>query len=128
MKGPTRFPMLLVLAGAVLVAPAAYAQHADMFGKMDSDGNGRISAAEHATAAAAMFDKADANHDGSLDAEEMHAMHAMHAGTAGHTMAKAGKMGCDCCAEGDGKMSCGVKDKADPISAAMDGHAHHPEE
>ena len=42
---------------------------------MDSDHDGRITAAEHAAAAQAMFTRADANHDGYLSQDEMKAAH-----------------------------------------------------
>lgn len=74
-----------------LAATAAFAQdhamagHAghggmmDMMQAMDSNHDGMISAAEHAAAAKAMFDKADGNHDGMVDKAEMQAaMKAMH--------------------------------------------------
>ena len=70
-----RMPLLVASLAALMVAPVALAQHHDMLGMMDADGNGAVSAAEHAAAAQAMFDKADANHDGSLDAGEMAGAH-----------------------------------------------------
>lgn len=51
--------------------------HADdqMFMRMDTNGDGKISPAEHATAAKNMFDVMDANHDGKVTAAEMTAAH-----------------------------------------------------
>ncbi len=74
---------------AAIVATGAWASYDDMFTRMDSNHDGRISAQEHDAGAAAMFARNDANHDGMLDADEMQArmgrraagMHGgMHAG------------------------------------------------
>ena len=74
MNRSNRTGLLLALCGLAL-SPAAFAQKHDMHAMMDSDGNGAISAAEHAAAAQKMFAKADANGDGSVGADEMKAMH-----------------------------------------------------
>lgn len=56
-----------------------HAMHAGMMGHMfamaDSDNDGRVSLQEASAAAAAHFDKADANHDGTLTPDEMRAAH-----------------------------------------------------
>ena len=126
MARSNRMPLLAAFLGAMLAAPAVLAQHHDMHGMMDADGNGAVSAAEHAAAAQAMFDKADANHDGSLDADEMKGA---HAGMAKHDMGDGEKkMACGCCGGNgeDGKMAgCGMGDKPDPVGDAMSGHAAH---
>jgi Ca2+-binding EF-hand superfamily protein len=44
-----------------------------LFKTMDTDGDGKATAAEVATAAAARFDAMDSNHDGSLSPEEFRA-------------------------------------------------------
>ncbi len=44
-----------------------------MMKMMDSNGDGMVSAAEHAAHAKAMFDKMDSNHDGMVDKAEMDA-------------------------------------------------------
>ena len=49
---------------------------ADMVKQLDTDGDGTVSASEHADWAAKMFAKADTNHDGSVTAAEMKAAHA----------------------------------------------------
>ena len=49
---------------------------ADMMKKIDSNGDGMLSTAEHAAGAQAMFDKMDANHDGNVTAAEMDTGHA----------------------------------------------------
>lgn len=53
-----------------------------MMKMMDSNGDGKVSAAEHAAHAKAMFEKMDSNHDGMLDKAEMDVgmqkMRAMH--------------------------------------------------
>ena len=61
--------------------PANGGMHHDMdmrdhFKAMDSDGDGRISAAEHAAGAAAMFAGMDSDHDGFLSRAELKAGHA----------------------------------------------------
>ena len=126
MARSNRMPLLAAFLGAMLAAPAVLAQHHDMHGMMDADGNGAVSAAEHAAAAQAMFDKADANHDGSLDADEMKGA---HAGMAKHDMGDGEKkMACGCCGgngEGGKMAGCGMGDKPDPVGDAMSGHAAH---
>ena len=124
----------LALLGAASYVPAALAQdHGhkmpshDMMAMMDPDGDGRVSAAEHAAGAEAMFAKADANHDGYLSHEEMMAAHKPR-GMEGHAMHgdKAQgdkKMACCCCGGEDGKQACGMGDKKDPVAEAMSGHA-----
>ena len=53
-----------------------------MFEMADADKDGRVSMQEATNAAAAHFDKADSNHDGTLTREEMRAAHkGMHART-----------------------------------------------
>jgi Ca2+-binding EF-hand superfamily protein len=91
MNRKIRYASLLSLLGALALSPAAFAQHADMFATMDGNGDGKISAEEHAAGASAMFAKVDANHDGSVTAEEMKAGHA--------AMGEGSKKGCDmpCC-------------------------------
>jgi len=140
---PARQTLLcLALLGAAIGTPALAQDHAahdmashgmpahdmpshGMFAMMDADGDGRVSAAEHATAAQAMFDEADANHDGAIGHEEMMAAHApSHPGMAGHAMKDGKKAGCCCCGGGEGGMqACGMgdKDKKDPIGEAMSG-------
>ena len=49
---------------------------ADRVKKMDRDGDGRVSAAEHAAGTQAMFDEADTNKDGNLSTAERAAHHA----------------------------------------------------
>lgn len=108
MNRSNRTGLLLALCGLAL-SPAAFAQKHDMHAMMDSDGNGAISAAEHAAAAQKMFAKADANGDGSLGADEMKAMHQQMMG--GH-----GDKACDC-------ACCNKKaGEAPPASAS---HADH---
>ena len=47
------------------------------FSSMDTNHDGRITAAEHAVAAQAMFARMDANHDGYLSRAEIEAGHGM---------------------------------------------------
>ncbi|MET0654778.1 MAG: hypothetical protein ABWX88_08715 [Pseudoxanthomonas sp.] len=64
---------LLLVAGGMLASPLASAGG----GKhMDADGDGVVSASEHAAGAKAKFAKMDANADGSVTAAEMDAAHA----------------------------------------------------
>ena len=50
--------------------------HAGMMARMDASHDGVLTAAEHATAAKAMFERMDANHDGKVTTAEMQAGHA----------------------------------------------------
>ena len=109
---------LLLAIGAISLSAATFAQERPMHAMMDTDGDGAISAAEHAAGAAAMFAKADADADGSISADEMHAMHGRMMGAAAH-----GKAGDCACCKHDGE-----KPKDMPADHA--GHAghdgHHP--
>ncbi len=61
--------------GAVMslafAAAVAFAHREDRFKEMDSNSDGRVTAAEHETAAATKFGAADANKDGSLTKGEL---------------------------------------------------------
>jgi Ca2+-binding EF-hand superfamily protein len=64
-------------------APSASTAHGDVsgqFAKMDANGDGGVSADEHATGTAAMFATMDANGDGSVTVEEMDASQAAMGG------------------------------------------------
>lgn len=68
--------MFALIAGALVSLQAL--GHPDVekeFSAMDADHDGKVSAAEHAAGAKAMFDKMDANHDGKVTAAEMTAAH-----------------------------------------------------
>lgn len=112
MNRSTRTSLLLAI-GALALSSAAFAQDHSMHAMMDADGDGAISAAEHAAGAAKMFAKADANGDGSVSADEMKAMHA-------HMMGKMGTAGdrkaCDC--------ACCKADSDKPMAMPAD-HAGH---
>jgi len=56
------------------------ADHEAMFKQIDTNGDGKISADEYATAAKKTFEKMDANHDGKVTADEMTAAHQAMAG------------------------------------------------
>lgn len=65
-----------LLGGAVLALaafPALAADSAALFAQMDADGDGRVSAQEHARGARVMFVAMDANKDGRVTAAEMDA-------------------------------------------------------
>jgi EF hand domain-containing protein len=64
---------LLFVAGSMLATSAAFAGGDKT---MDADGDGVVSASEHAAGSTAMFTKMDANQDGSVTAAEMEAAHA----------------------------------------------------
>ncbi len=70
----------VVLGAGALVTSLAMAKdkHASVdkeFAMMDTDKDGKISAAEHAAGAKAMFEKMDSNKDGKVTADEMAAAH-----------------------------------------------------
>jgi Ca2+-binding EF-hand superfamily protein len=85
----------LVLGGVALTAGALLASHAMAakpadetdkgFAMMDADKDGKISAAEHAAGAKAMFEKMDVDKDGKVTAAEMTAR---HKAVTGHTAKK----------------------------------------
>lgn len=71
----------LMLGGLALgcLSPLWAGNNADQhFKMMDTNGDGKISRAEHAAGARKMFEQCDANHDGIVTAEEMDAATAMH--------------------------------------------------
>lgn len=74
---------MIVAMGAMLLMPALASANDDKMKKMDTDGDGAVSSAEHAAGAQQMFTAMDANKDGSVSAAEMDA----------HWAAKGGKDG-----------------------------------
>ena len=72
----------LGIAAAFFLSWAGEARaHGDvgvMFQKMDTNGDGKISADEHAAGARAMFQEMDTNGDGKVTPAEMDAEHARH--------------------------------------------------
>ncbi|MCY7312862.1 MAG: hypothetical protein LH491_04360 [Pseudoxanthomonas sp.] len=68
-----------VMGGLLLAGAAGAQQGNDMFSQMDTDGDGRLSAQEHAAGAAALFTRTDANRDGKVANDEMMPM-VPHAG------------------------------------------------
>lgn len=95
--GAHRAARWLALAGLV-VAAGAWANDPDRkFKDLDADGNGSISAAEHAAGVGAMFDRMDADRSGTVTAAEMDAAHRMKgddrkAGASGHPPGQHGAM------------------------------------
>ena len=80
-----------VLLSAVALSGAAFAgdMSADKIKKMDTNGDGRLSAAEHEAGARKMFTMMDSNKDGSVTVAEMDASHKMmkkdHSKMKGHS-------------------------------------------
>jgi len=79
----TIFGLATLFGTAVPIAAQANdkaGDHEAMFKQMDTNGDGKISADEYATAAKKTFEKMDANHDGKVTADEMTAAHQAVAG------------------------------------------------
>ncbi|HJW45913.1 MAG TPA: hypothetical protein VJ484_05435 [Lysobacter sp.] len=102
-----------VMLGGLLVAAGAWAggNPADKFKAMDTNGDGMISANEHASGVRAMFDRMDANRDGNVTTAEMDASHKMKGGDKGmqHDMSSADKIA-KMDTNGDGMMSSSEHD------------------
>lgn len=65
---------LFTASALLLSVPAAFAgDHDKHFKKLDADGDGKVTRAEHAQGAQKMFAKADGNGDGIVTASEMDA-------------------------------------------------------
>lgn len=74
---------LTFIAGALFALSAAASPEVDKeFSAMDTNHDGKVSAAEHAAGAKAMFEKMDANHNGKVTAAEMAAAHTAITGQA----------------------------------------------
>ncbi len=74
------------IAVSALTASSAMAHPTDKeFAMMDSNKDGKVSAAEHAAGAKAMFEKMDSDKDGKVTAAEMAAA---HQGVTGHQAGK----------------------------------------
>ena len=72
---------MTLLCGLALASGALAHDAATEFQSMDTNGDGKISAEEHAAGAKKMFDAMDTNHDGKVTAAEMDAAHAKRMGT-----------------------------------------------
>ncbi|WP_162247706.1 EF-hand domain-containing protein [Lysobacter sp. Root494] len=72
-----RTAMTMAAAACSLMAAAAWANNdaGDKFKMMDANGDGMVSASEHAAAVTKMFSEMDANGDGNVTAAEMDAKH-----------------------------------------------------
>lgn len=77
-KNTHSWRMGAVLLGALAIAAPALADDpGSKFKMMDSNGDGMVSAEEHAAAVTKMFGEMDTNGDGNVTAAEMDAHHAM---------------------------------------------------
>lgn len=105
MKNATRHTMLFLgLVGLWASAFAAGHDPAkDKAAKMDSNGDGQVSASEHEAGAASMFTQMDADHDGYVTAAEMDTARAGKPGT-GKAMSSADKIK-KVDSDGDGRLS-----------------------
>jgi Ca2+-binding EF-hand superfamily protein len=119
----------LVLGGIAVSAAAFLTSHAmaagptdKEFAMMDTDKDGKISAAEHAAGAKAMFEKMDANKDGKVTADEMTAA---HKAVTGHAARKSDMTSADKIkavdSDGDGVLTADEHAKAsEAMFAKMD--------
>ena len=82
----------LVLGGLVLAAGAWANPSDDKFKTMDADGDGMVTATEHAAGARTMFDRMDTNRDGNVTAAEMDTAHAKGGRKAGKPMTSSEKI------------------------------------
>lgn len=103
------FLVLSAVLGGVAIAGHPGGKEGDKFKAMDSNGDGQVSAAEHAAGVSKMFGAMDANGDGFVTAAEMdthRAGKAKDAKMAGSSADKIGKMDTD----GDGRLSAAEYD------------------
>ena len=82
----SRTAIRMAIAACTLVAAAAWAHNdaGDKFKMMDANGDGMVSASEHAAAVTKMFSEMDANGDGNVTAAEMDAKHDRKAAAKGN--------------------------------------------
>ncbi|MDB6169167.1 MAG: hypothetical protein JWM88_2031 [Verrucomicrobia bacterium] len=108
-RSPAAF-VALFASGLAFVAPRALANEGHTgvdakFQAMDTDGDGRISRAEHAAGAKKMFDEMDANHDGVVTADEMDARHERKSDGPAHAEMSAAEKIKVIDQDGDGKLT-----------------------
>lgn len=98
------------MLGGLVLAAGAWAGNPDKFKTMDTNGDGMISANEHASGVRTMFDRMDSNRDGNVTTAEMDASHKMK-GDKGmrHDMSSADKIG-KMDTNGDGMLSASEHD------------------
>lgn len=97
----------VVALGALLLVPMLATAGDDKMSKMDTDGDGAVSSAEHAAGAKKMFAEMDANKDGQVTAAEMDARWAAKANKDGKDhmkMSSADKIK-EIDTDGDGRIS-----------------------
>ena len=108
----TKISIILACGLALVALPCVFAEHtgehsADAkFKAMDTNGDGRVSRAEHAASAQKMFADADTNHDGIVTLAEMEAVCTkMHADKPAKEEMSAAEMIKMCDQNGDGQVS-----------------------
>jgi len=99
----------LFLAALLLVPVAAMAGD-DKAKLMDTDGDGKVSSAEHAAGAKTMFTQMDANSDGKVTAAEMDAAHAKKGAKAGTMKMTSAEKIKKIDTDGDGALSASEHD------------------
>ena len=112
MKRKSRMASRMAAVACCTVMAAAWANDPDdKFRKMDTNGDGAVSASEHAAGARTMFTQMDANGDGRVSGAEMDAKHAMKGdkGRAGHHGSSADKIA-KMDTDGDGALSASEHD------------------
>lgn len=113
--------------GVLALAGTAMANE-EKWQKLDTNGDGMISAQEHDAGATAMFQEADADGNGSVTAAEMDAAHAAKGGQGKSAADKIQKMDTD----GDGALSAtehaaGAQEKMTKLDADGDGNISQAE-
>ncbi len=125
MKTKTTYSLATLCALSLLALPAAFASHSeDQFKKIDTDGDGFLSRAEHAVHASQMFATMDANHDGVVTPAEMEACKDLLSDGAGHMEMSTADMFKMCDANADGKITAAEHAAScDAVFTTMDANS-----